>query len=105
MTVADLKAFHDDFYGADHAQLALVGDFDPAVIEPVLGKLFGGWKARLPYAHVPEPYRLSRAAAQQFETPDKANAFYVARLAIPVKSDDADFVPLILANRFLAVAG
>ena len=41
MTVADLKAFHDDFYGADHAQLALVGDFDPAVIEPVLGKLFG----------------------------------------------------------------
>jgi zinc protease len=105
MTVADLNAFHDDFYGADHAQLALVGDFDPAVIEPVLGKLFGDWKARIPYAHVPEPYHLSPLTAQQFETPDKANAFYIARLAIPVKADDADIVPLILANSVLGGGG
>lgn len=105
MTVADLRAFHDDFYGADHAQLALVGDFDPAAIEPVLGKLFGDWKARLPYVHVPDPYRLSPLTAQQFETPDKANAFYVGRLAIPVKADGADFVPLILANRILGGGG
>jgi zinc protease len=105
MTVADLRAFHDDFYGADHAQLALVGDFDPAVIEPVLGKLFGNWKAKIPYARVPEPYHQSTLADQQFETPDKANAFYTARLAIPVKADDADFVPLILANRILGGGG
>ena len=91
ITVADLKAFHDDFYGADHAQLALVGDFDPAVIEPVLGKLFGNWKAKIPYCAVPQPYRLSPPAAQQFETPDKANAFYVARLAIPVKARRSRF--------------
>jgi zinc protease len=105
ITVAELKAFHDDFYGADHAQLALVGDFDPAVIEPMLGRLFGGWKARIAYARVPEPYHLSAPAAQQFETPDKANAFYTARLAIPVKADDPDFVPLILANRVLGGGG
>ena len=105
MTVADLKTFHDDFYGADHAQLALVGDFDPAAIEPVLGKLFGDWKTRLPYAHVPDPYHPSPLTAQQFETPDKANAFYVARLAIPVKADDPDIVPLILANYILGGGG
>ncbi len=105
ITVADLKAFHDDFYGADHAQLALVGDFDPAAIEPVLERLFGNWKAKLPYAHVPQPYRLSPAAAQQFETPDKANAVYFARLAIPVKADDPDYVPLILANHILGGGG
>jgi zinc protease len=105
MTVADLNAFHDDFYGADHAQLALVGDFDPAVVEPVLDKLFGDWKAKISYVRVPEPYHLIRLASQQFETPDKANAFYVARLAIPVKADDADFVPLILANRILGGGG
>jgi zinc protease len=105
MTVADLNAFHDDFYGADHAQLALVGDFDPAVVEPVLGKLFGDWKAKISYVRVPEPYHLIPHASQQFETPDKANAFYIARLAIPVKADDADFVPLILANRILGGGG
>ena len=105
MTVADVRAFHDDFYGTDHAQLALVGDFDPAAIEPVLGRLFGDWKAKISYKRVPEPYRLSPLTAQQFETPDKANAFYVAGLAIPVKSDDPDFVPLILANQILGGGG
>jgi len=105
MTVADLKSFHDDFYGADHAQLALVGDFDPAAIEPLLGKLFGNWKAKIPYVRVPQPYRLSPLADQQFETPDKANAFYVAKLALPVKGDEPDFVPLILANRILGGGG
>jgi len=105
MTVADIHAFHADFYGADHAQLALVGDFDPAVIEPVLERLFGTWKAKIPYVRVPEPYRLSPLTAQQFETPDKANAVYFARLAIPVKADDPDFVPLILANQILGGGG
>ena len=105
ITVADIKAFHDDFYGADHAQLALVGDFDPAAIEPVLGQLFGDWKAKIPSAHVPQPYRLSQLTAQQFETPDKAAAVYFARLAIPVKADDPDVVPLILANYILGGGG
>ena len=104
ITVADIKAFHDDFYGADHAQLALVGDFDPAVIEPRVSKLFGDWKARVPYAHVPEPYRASAPIAQQFETPDKANAIYITRLALPVKADDPDMVPLLLANYILGGA-
>jgi zinc protease len=105
MTVADLKAFHDDFYGADHAQLALVGDFDPAVVEPELGKLFGDWKARIPYAHVPQPYRAHPPTAQQFETPDKANAVYFARLSLPLKIDDPDMVPLVLANYILGGGG
>jgi zinc protease len=105
MTVADLKAFHDDFYGADHAQLALVGDFDPAVIEPMLGKLFGDWKARIPSAHVPEPYHLLPATAQQFETPDKASAVYFARLNLPVKAGDPDIAPLVLANYILGGGG
>ncbi|MGZ5928980.1 MAG: M16 family metallopeptidase [Rhizomicrobium sp.] len=105
VTMADIKAFHDNFYGADHAQLALVGDFDPAVMEPVLGKLFGDWKAKIAPAHVPEPYRQSQMTAQQFETPDKANAVYFARLAIPVKADDPDVVPLILANHILGGGG
>lgn len=103
--VADLKAFHDDFYGTDHAQMALVGDFDPAAVEPALGELFGDWKAKIPYAHVPEPYRQSAPSDRKMETPDKANAFYVARIALPVKADDADAVPLMLANYILGGSG
>jgi zinc protease len=103
--VTDLKAYYDEFYGADHAQMALVGDFDPAAIEPQLSKLFGDWKAAGPYAHVPFPYHPSPAAEEQLETPDKANAFYIAELPIPLKGDDADFVPLILADHILGDGG
>jgi zinc protease len=101
LQVNDLKAFHAGFYGSDHGELALVGDFDKAATDGDLKKLFGDWKSKQPYARVAEPYRVVKAAAQTFETPDKSNAFYIAALNIPLKATDADFVPLSLANRVL----
>ncbi len=103
--VADLKALHGALYGADHGQVALVGDFDPGVVEPQLATLFGGWNAPIAYARVPNPYRAAGSASQQLETPDKANAFYTARLGLPLKDDDAAIVPLLLGDRILGSGG
>ena len=49
------KAFHAKFYGASHAELAIVGDFDPAAMRALVTELFGGWKSPTPYARVPDP--------------------------------------------------
>src|SRR5581483_10886355 len=32
LKAADAKAFHAEFYGADHGEMAVVGDFDPAAV-------------------------------------------------------------------------
>jgi zinc protease len=105
VNVADLKALHGALYGTDHGQIALVGDFDSSAVEPQLGKLFGGWRARIAYVRVPRPYRAISSASQQLETPDKANAFYTARLDIPLKDDDAAIESLLLGDRILGSGG
>jgi zinc protease len=33
LSVDEVKAFHGDFYGANNATFAAVGDFDPAVLK------------------------------------------------------------------------
>ena len=105
VTVADLKAFHDAFYGADHAQLALVGDFDAGAVEPQVTRLFGTWQATKPYRRVPVPYRVTPSASQQLEAPDKANAYYLAGLSMRLQDDDPAAVPLLLGDRILGSAG
>jgi len=105
VTVADLKAFHDAFYGADHAQLALVGEFDAGAVEPQVTRLFGTWQATKPYRRVPVPYRVTPSASQQLEAPDKANAYYLAGLSMRLQDDDPAAVPLLLGDRILGSAG
>jgi zinc protease len=105
VNVADLKALHGALYGADHGQIALVGDFDPGAVEPQLARLFGSWNAHITYVRLPNPYRASGSASQQLETPDKANAFYTAGLAIPLKDDDSAIEPLLLGERILGSGG
>jgi zinc protease len=76
-----------------------------SAVEPQLAKLFGDWTARIAYVRVPRPYRESGSASQQLETPDKANAFYIARLGIPLRDDDAAIEPLMLGDRILGSGG
>ena len=103
--IADIKAFHGAFYGANHAEIGLVGDFDSAAVEAQLGRLFGDWKAKQSYTRVPQPLIDKPAAREQIETPDKANGFYVAALHIPLQEDEEATVPLTAANYILGGGG
>lgn len=99
--LTDLKAFHSAFYGTDHAQMAIVGDFDAKAVEARLGQIFGDWKSRQPFARVSDPYRASQAAELRIEAPEKANAFYTGGLRLPLRDDAEDALALALANRIL----
>jgi zinc protease len=97
----DVKSFYKSFYGASKAEFAAVGDVDAEGLEKQLTDLFGGWKSDEHYARVVMNYKDVPAIEQPFETPDKANAFFVA--VQPVKMDDAspDYPALTLANYML----
>jgi zinc protease len=96
-----VKAFHRKFYGASHAELAIVGDFDAAAVRPLVGELFGDFRSATPYARVPQPYHPTAAAPLSFETPDKANAAMFGRLAMQVNDQAPDYAALLVANRVL----
>jgi zinc protease len=96
-----VKAFYATFYGASHAEMAIVGDFDVAAVKPLLEQLFGGFKSATPYTRVPQPFYSTKAAPMTFETPDKANAAMFGRLSMQLTDQSPDYAPLLVANRVL----
>jgi zinc protease len=100
-TLDAVKAFHRRFYGASHAQLAIVGDFDVDAARAQLTQTLGGWSSATQYARVPQPYRPTTRAALMLETPDKANAFLRGMYAVPMNDASADFPALLVANELL----
>jgi zinc protease len=99
LDVDAVKAFHAKFYGASHAELAIVGDFDATAVRTLARDLFGDFAAQAPYARVPQPWYATAGAPQMFETPDKANAAMFGRLALPLNDQAPDFASLVVVNR------
>jgi zinc protease len=98
MTVERIRAYYAGFYGADSADLAVVGDFDAAAIKAQAQELFGGWKSVKPYARVPNPLYTLAPTSLKLETPDKANAYFVTQARIALRDDDPDYPAFLVAN-------
>ncbi len=96
--VERVRAFHAGFYGADHAQLAVVGDFDAKAIGALAGELFGDWKSPKAYTRVANPPYTVPPVELKLETPDKANAFFAARLRFTMRDDDPEYPATLVAN-------
>jgi zinc protease len=98
LTVDQLKKFHSDFYGASNGEVSVVGDFDSEDAQKILGSQLSSWKSPKPYTQFKNPYRKIEPLNQSFETPDKANAYFMAGLRINIHDNDADYPALVLAN-------
>lgn len=99
--VADVRAFHSGFYGASHGELVIVGDFDEAAAARVAAEGFGDWKSPAPFKLVPLSLAATTAGKQSVETPDKANAFFLAGQTFTMQDTSADYAALLLANYML----
>jgi zinc protease len=100
-TLDDAKKFYAGYFGASNAQVAVVGDFDEAEIGKLIGDLFGDWKSPVPFARVPNVYQDVKPLNQGLETPDKANAFFIAGQNLALRDDDPDYPALVLGNYML----
>ena len=101
LTLERVRAFHKDFYGAGAMEVAAVGDFDAAALKTQLAELFGRWVSAKPYTRVPNPYYAMAPNEQRLETPDKANAFFTARLRFELRDDAPDYPAALVANRIV----
>jgi zinc protease len=101
VTLDDVKKFYKDFYGASNGQMTVIGDFDEKEISALTQELFGNWKSPQPFTRIKSEYRAIAPVNRSFETPDKANAFFVARLNLKVRDDNPDYAALALGNYML----
>jgi zinc protease len=101
LKVEDLKAFHQGFYGADHAEFAAVGDFDAAELQKLATEAFGTWTAKTPYTRIPGRLKVPAGQRKAIETPDKKGAFFLAQTRWAMKDTDADYPAFLMANQIL----
>jgi len=101
VTLDDLRAFHQQFYGAASASIAVIGDVDVEQVREQMERLFGHWNAPQAFTRIAVPYLAVPATREQMEVADKPNAFFIARLSIPVGQEHADYPALVLGNYIL----
>jgi zinc protease len=101
VSLDDVKKYHERFYGAERAQIAIVGDFDEAEVVKAITESFGGWHSGTPYTRVTRQFKNVDPVNESIETPDKENATFLARLNIDLNDDDADYPALFVANYIL----
>jgi zinc protease len=101
VTLDEARKFYADFYGASNGEMAVVGDFDAAEVSKLAIELLGSWKSPRPFARVVDVYRDVPPINQSFETPDKANAFFMAGVNLNVQDTDPDYAALVLGNYML----
>jgi len=101
VTLAELRAFHREFYGAGNASIAVIGDVAADDIHVQMEQLFGQWTAQQPFTRIATPYLAIPATREMIEVADKPNAFFIARLAVPVGQEHTDYPALVLGNYIL----
>ncbi|TWI65326.1 zinc protease [Pseudoduganella lurida] len=105
MKLADLKAYHEEFYGASNGELAIVGDFDKNEISKTIAETLGTWQSRAHYERILDRNAERAALSKTLDTPDKENGFYTARVNFAMKMDDPDYPALELANYIFGDGG
>jgi zinc protease len=98
VTLADVKKFHDQFYGASHGEFVVVGDVDQAAVQKLAAELLGSWTAPGSYARLTSTFKKVDALNKKIETPDKENAQFEAGMRLKLSESDADYPAMVLAN-------
>jgi len=94
-----IAQLYHDFLGSQAGELTLVGDFDSDACLSILKESLENWTAAKPYARIPMPIISDIAGSEnKINTPDKANATYVAGTIFPLRDDDPDFPALLIGN-------
>jgi zinc protease len=97
----DASAFHHAFYGGSNGELALVGDFDPHSVQELVTGLLGDWQSPAAYTRIPSTFEAIAPTSITLETPDKANAFFMAGLPLAIQDSNPDHPALLLGNFML----
>jgi zinc protease len=98
VTLADVKAFYKQFFGASQGELAIVGDFDADAAAKQIAAAFTGWTSATPYVRMTPLYANVPAKRSRINTPDKESGTYLARLNVPISDEHPDYPALLLAN-------
>ena len=96
-----LRAFHQQFFGAKRTTVYVVGVFDLAQAKSAIKEAFGDWQPGTePTVDVPEPKATTERSVHVVDRPGAAQS--TLRLGLPVVDPShPDYVPLMVTNALL----
>jgi zinc protease len=101
LKLEDIVQFYKNFYGSSDLTASVVGDFQDNDVKEWMTGLFGNWKSTRPYTRIPNKVFTVQPINDAVETPDKANAFFVAGYNFELRDDNPDYPALVLGNYML----
>ena len=101
VTLADAQAFHRDFWGPQGGNVVVVGDFDEEEVRRVIEDAFGDWDSPRPFERIATAFYDAPTDRIQIETPDKANAVFLAQQNLELRDTDPDYAALVIAGYML----
>jgi zinc protease len=100
----DVREIYDTMLGSGAGEFAAVGDLDRAAALKQLDGFLKGWTAKVPYKRIEGKTTRTVGGLEVIQTPDKANAVYLAGLTIPINDSDPDYPALLIGNYALGGA-
>lgn len=102
VTLDQIKTLYNDFVSAQAGEIVIVGDMNVAEINSQLTGIFADWMAKQSYARIPKiAFPQVKGSQAEINTPDKANAVYMAGEVLPIKDDHPDYPALVIGNFIL----
>jgi len=98
VTLADVKKFHDQFYGANFGVFTVLGPIDVAEIQKASADLLGNWNTAMTYTRIDPKFKKVEPVNRKIETPDKANAQFLAGVRFQMSQNDPDYPAMLLAG-------
>ena len=101
LTLDEVKAFYNDYYGTEEGTFTVVGDFDEALIKSKVEGHFGEWESGAKYERISYPFVETKPGDENINTPDKANSLFLAGMQLQVNDSHEDYAALMIGNYML----
>jgi len=99
VTLDQIKSLYETQVGGSHAELGVVGDFDPESTLRLVRQMLAGWESKVPYKRIDRKVNANGTGlTEDIVTPDKSNAEYLAGVSFPVSDSDPDYPALRIGN-------
>ncbi len=99
VTLEQIKTLYETQIGGSHAELGVVGDFDPESTLRLVKEMLSGWESKVPYKRIDRKVADNGTGLKEdIVTPDKSNAEYLAGLSFPLSDSDPDYPALRIGN-------
>jgi zinc protease len=98
VTLEDVKQYYAGMYGASSGTFTAVGAFDPAEIRPILEQQLATIEGKVAFERLANPFHPVPAANIDIETPDKANAVYLAAQPVAISELHDDYAAMVMAD-------